>query len=101
MLNCGFPIDFDDRLNTIPDDMIQMTMALMVLGAVQAATTQDRGHVPLDRDHADSLIRSFYEKLKGKPYFRLLDDLEYVLARNREKDANANPYAPFDSGPLS
>jgi S-adenosylhomocysteine hydrolase len=63
VLNGGFPINFDGkRIDRIPPEEIQLTAALMVQAAVQAATTTDSGIVPLD----DCFCQQIASDFKGK-----------------------------------
>ena len=50
MVNGGFPMNFDGRRpDRIPPEQVQLTAALMVYGAIQAATANNaRGIIPLD-----------------------------------------------------
>lgn len=57
--NGGFPINFDGRLDRIPAEDIQITVAMMVGGAVQAVTTQPQGLTPLDPEFCDTLVDQF------------------------------------------
>jgi hypothetical protein len=49
VLNDGRPINFDGRLDNIEPEYIQLTRALMLLGALQAVATDDPGVTSLDR----------------------------------------------------
>lgn len=57
--NGGFPINFDGRLNRIPAEDIQITVAMMVGGAVQAVTTDAQGLMPLDPVFCEALVDQF------------------------------------------
>jgi S-adenosylhomocysteine hydrolase len=59
VLNGGFPINFDGRLNCIPSKYIQPTVAMMVMGAIQAAREKRTGLVGLDGRFCKWLDREF------------------------------------------
>lgn len=59
LANGGFPINFDGVLNRIPPEEIQITVAMMVYGAVQAVTTEQRGIIALDPAFCDELADRF------------------------------------------
>lgn len=48
VLNGGFPINFDGRINCVPSKYIQPTVAMMVMGTIQAAREKRMGLVGLD-----------------------------------------------------
>jgi hypothetical protein len=48
LLNGGFPVNFDGRVNCVPPGNIQVTRALMLGAAMQAVTTSERGVIALD-----------------------------------------------------
>jgi hypothetical protein len=48
LLNGGFPVNFDGRVNCVPPNDIQVTRALMLGAAMQAITTSKRGVIALD-----------------------------------------------------
>jgi hypothetical protein len=48
LLNGGFPVIFDGRVNCVPPNDIQVTRALMLGAAMQAITTSKRGVIALD-----------------------------------------------------
>jgi S-adenosylhomocysteine hydrolase len=59
-LNGGFPINFDGRhIDRIPPEEIQLTAALMVRGALQAATTNACGIVRLDELFCHQITENF------------------------------------------
>jgi S-adenosylhomocysteine hydrolase len=49
-LNGGFPVNFDGAVNCVPPALIQATHALQVGAAIEAATSEQRGLVPLSED---------------------------------------------------
>lgn len=59
--NGGFPINFDGRLNRIPAEDIQITVALMIAASVQAATTKAKGLLPLDANTCARIADRFRE----------------------------------------
>lgn len=65
--NGGFPINFDGRLDRIPAEDIQITVALMVAGAIQAVTTPTKGLVPLDPSTCNTLVDHFQKLRGGQP----------------------------------
>jgi predicted dinucleotide-utilizing enzyme len=48
-LNGGFPVIFDGRINNVPPRYIQVTLALMVAGAVQAVQAEAGGLLDFDK----------------------------------------------------
>jgi S-adenosylhomocysteine hydrolase len=48
LLNGGFPVNFDGRVNCVPPNNIQVTRALMLGAAMQAVATEERGVIALD-----------------------------------------------------
>lgn len=46
-LNCGFPLNFDGRVTTIPRRHIQITPTLMVAGAIQGILSNKTGMIEL------------------------------------------------------
>jgi hypothetical protein len=68
LANGGFPINFDGRLDRIPPEDIQLTVALMVEAAVQAVTSDKKGLMPLDVYTCARLMAEFGETRgdKGK-----------------------------------
>jgi S-adenosylhomocysteine hydrolase len=68
LLNGGFPANFDGRVTCLPYRYIQITMALMVLGTVQAAlTTEARCH-NLDTEVMKDLTEAYYQELDGDAF---------------------------------
>lgn len=63
--NGGFPINFDGRLDRIPAEDIQITMALMIAAAVQAVTTKAKGLHPLD-ELTCALIADRFREVRGE-----------------------------------
>lgn len=61
--NGGFPVNFDGRLDRIPAEQMQITQAMMIQGALQAARSLGRpgvaGLVPLDDAFCLDLIAEF------------------------------------------
>jgi len=57
--NGGFPINFDGRLNRIAAEDIQITVALMLAGALQAVAAKGTGLLPLDAAGATALVERF------------------------------------------
>ena len=96
ILNGGFPINFDGRVNCMPDCMIDLSMAQMVLAAVIATKTEQPGHVCLNGPRMKNLIEAFYEALEKKPYRHLLtESVEDVLAENDAPEKAPYPFKPF------
>jgi S-adenosylhomocysteine hydrolase len=59
-INGGFPVNFDGvTINGIPAEKFQVTIAMMVMGAIQAVTTEKKGLLPLDETFCDWLINEF------------------------------------------
>ena len=54
-LNGGFPVNFDGSVNNVPAHQIQLTRALMIAGAVQAALAEHPGIELLSDDTSDWL----------------------------------------------
>lgn len=60
LLNGGWPMNFDGRLSCIPGEFIQITTALMVQAAVQAAEAEHPGIYSIDPEVAEWLTSEFY-----------------------------------------
>ena len=45
----------------MPAEDIQITIAMMVMGAIQAVTTEEKGVVPLDEAFCEWLIQEYNE----------------------------------------
>lgn len=58
-INAGFPVNFDGRVNCVPDRYIQPTTTMMCAAAVQAAAEARKGLVPLDPTFSENLIHDF------------------------------------------
>jgi S-adenosylhomocysteine hydrolase len=59
-INGGFPVNFDGvNIEGVPAEDIQITIAMMVMGAVQAVTTEEKGLIPLDETFCDWLIDEY------------------------------------------
>jgi S-adenosylhomocysteine hydrolase len=58
-LNGGFPVNFDGSVNSVPPELIQVTHALQVGGAIQALRAEQSGLLPLDRALCRWVERTF------------------------------------------
>ncbi|MBK9175261.1 MAG: hypothetical protein IPM46_02760 [Flavobacteriales bacterium] len=58
-INAGFPVNFDGRVNCVPDRYIQPTTTMMCAAAVQAVAETRKGLVPLDPTFSTNLIDGF------------------------------------------
>ena len=59
-INGGFPVNFDGvNIEGVPSEDIQITITMMVMGAIQAVTTEEKGVVPLDEEFCEWLIREY------------------------------------------
>ena len=79
LLNGGFPVNFDGRIRCVPDECIQITMALMVQAAVQAVRTEKPGVHALDVDVSIDLTQAYYQEIEA-PTGWLPDEQEVVDA---------------------
>jgi hypothetical protein len=61
LLNGGFPVNFDGRVNCVPFHEIQLTRALMLAAAVQALDAPKPGIEPLARETCEWLVKRFEE----------------------------------------
>ena len=59
MLNGGFPVNFDGRVNCVPPEQIQVTRALMLGAALQTLDTEERGVIALDPALCDWVDRTY------------------------------------------
>ena len=59
LLNGGFPVNFDGRVNCVPPEQIQVTRALMLGAALQALDTDEHGVIPLDPAFCDWVDRTY------------------------------------------
>lgn len=59
ILNGGFPINFDGRVNCVPAQYIQPTMAMMVMASIQAIAEKRQGLVGLNGRFCKELDREF------------------------------------------
>lgn len=62
MLNGGFPINFDGRINCVASNHIQITMALMVLSAIQVVRAEKPGLIKPDYEVSRELVKQFYNQ---------------------------------------
>lgn len=61
LLNCGFPVNFDDDYASVDSDELQLTRSLLFSAILQAATnTVDySGFINLNEDHQHMIIREY------------------------------------------
>lgn len=65
LANCGFPVNFDGERENIHPDQIQLTIALIVGGIIQALHTkqnQNKSIIPLSQDIEDFISKTFVSK---------------------------------------
>jgi hypothetical protein len=70
LLNDGRPLNFDGRLDNIEPEYIQVTRALMLLGALRAVSTDAPGIQPLppeDQEDLIALMKTLWKKHRPKP----------------------------------
>jgi len=75
VLNGGFPINFDGRVNCVPSKYIQPTVAMMVFGAIQAVREKRRGLIGLN-GHFCKWIDAEFRRSLG-PQSRILPTSPY------------------------
>lgn len=59
LANGGFPIDFCGKVNPVPVDEIQLTTALLLIGAIQATRETQSGLINLDPVMQDELVTQY------------------------------------------
>lgn len=67
----GWPVNFDGDVEDIPAEEIQLTRAVMLAGAIQAASlkphrTSSKGVIPLDPDLDKLVLEGFRALMKGR-----------------------------------
>ncbi|MCZ6573362.1 MAG: hypothetical protein O7C98_09375 [Planctomycetota bacterium] len=72
LVNAGFPVNFDGRVNCVPTQYMQPTALMMVAASVQALSTPERGRVDLAPDFCEWVDGAFREFLG--PDASVLDD---------------------------
>jgi hypothetical protein len=65
LANGGYPVNLSRRLQSMPPERIQVTLAALVAGAVQATTTTTTGIQPLDRSLQENIARDFCSLAPG------------------------------------
>jgi hypothetical protein len=65
VLNGGFPINFDGRVNCVPSKYIQPTVAMMVMASIQATREKRKGLVGLNGNFCKWLDAEF-RKILGR-----------------------------------
>lgn len=70
LVNSGFPVNFDGRINDVIPEKIQLTHALMLSGAYQALDHEERGLVDLDAGNQDRIVAAF-KNYMVEHYFKL------------------------------
>ena len=69
LLNAGFPLNFDGDKLSVSLDKIQLTLALMLAGAIQTVCASGRkGILELDVNVQNVLIRKFNEIISARSY---------------------------------
>ncbi len=63
LLRDGRPVNFDQRLENVEPEAIQLTRGLMLLGALQAVQTKGTGLEPLDESGPQAGLKKLIEKL--------------------------------------
>ncbi len=59
LANGGYPVNLSRRLQSMPPERIQVTLAALLAGAVQATTSTSSGILPLDDTMQTDIERSF------------------------------------------
>lgn len=64
LLNCGFPVNFDGKQDSVTRKKIQITRALLASAVFQALREKRKGIVPLERNRQKILVKHFISILK-------------------------------------